>query len=100
MPGSITPLFEDLCLVRLWTFCARGKQDLNPVKVRNEDIITIYFIDISYFVNLRELFLSQVLIYAIMYYLPARPSLGPMTFGAPVPYTDINSATYKRAVVE
>ena len=47
-----------------------------------------------------ELFLSQILICAIMCYLPVWPSLGQMTFGGPAPYADINGAPYKRAVVE
>ena len=28
-------------------------------------------------------------------YLPTQPSLGPMTFGGPTPYADINGAAYK-----
>ena len=43
MPGFATPFFEDLCLASFWTFSARGKQDLNPSKLKlaSEDITTI-----------------------------------------------------------
>ena len=66
MPGSVTPFFEDLCRQDFGFFYAWGK-------LENEDITTsssICFIDVSCLINLQELFLSQVLIYAMCYSPP------------------------------
>ena len=96
--------FLKICVWRVFGLLVhRESKTWTPRKSASEDITTsssICIIDVSWIDNVQEVFLSQILIYAIMYCSPPWPSLGPMTFGGPAPDAYIKGDPYKRTVVE